>query len=255
MECKNCQNQLTTNQKFCPECGGKVIVNRITFKTISAEILDKFFNIDNKFYQTFLTLLKQPQEVINGYVEGKRVKYFNPISYFAFALTLSGLYFYLIQKGFIDYSKMMEATVASYDNETQKEMALKINSYIAEYSNVMAVLFIPVYVLFSKILFSKCKDYNWAEHFIINIYLYSEATIITTIVLLFSAINSKLIVTINMLMFLFQMFYFAYAFKKIFGLSRKTLLLRTLFFILLIVGFFALLFIISIAIGILMELK
>lgn len=251
MECKNCQNHLTQNQKFCSECGGKVIVNRITFATIFEEFVDKFLNIDNKFYQTFLTLLKRPQEVVEGYLVGKRVKYFNPVSYFAFALTLSGLYFYLIQKGFIDYSKMMDATVASYNDEAQKEMALKINSYIAEYSNLMAVLFIPVYVLFSKILFAKYKKYNWAEHFIMNLYLYSESAIITTIVLLFSAINSQLIVTVNMLMLVFQMAYFTYAFKKIFELSWKAMLLRILFFVLLIASFFLLILIVGVVIGIL----
>lgn len=251
MECKNCLNQLTSNQKFCQECGGKVVVQRITFKTIFEEFLDKFFNIDNKFYQTFLTLLKQPQEVVWGYLEGKRVRYFNPVSYFAFALTLSGLYFYLVQKGFIDYGQMMDASAASYDNEMQKELALKINSYIVEYSNAFAVLFIPLYVFFTKVLFSKYKDYNWAEHFIINIYLYSEAAIISTIVLLFSAFNAEIIVVINMLMFFFQLAYFTYALKKIFGLSIKAMLLRVLFFVLLIASFFLLILIVGVVIGIL----
>ena len=240
MECKNCLNQLASNQKFCPECGGKVVVQRITFKTIFEEFLDKFFNIDNKFYQTFLTLLKQPQEVISGYLEGKRVRYFNPVSYFAFALTLSGLYFYLVQKGFIDYGQLMNASAASYDNEMQKELALKINSYIVEYSNA-----------FTKVLFSKYKDYNWAEHFIINIYLYSEAAIISTVVLLLSAFNTEIIVVINMLMFFFQLAYFTYSLQKIFGLSIKAMLLRVLFFVLLIASFFLLILIVGIVIGIL----
>ena len=240
MECKNCLNQLASNQKFCPECGGKVVVQRITFKTIFEEFLDKFFNIDNKFYQTFLTLLKQPQEVISGYLEGKRVRYFNPV-----------LYFYLVQKGFIDYGQLMNASAASYDNEMQKELALKINSYIVEYSNAFAVLFIPLYVFFTKVLFSKYKDYNWAEHFIINIYLYSEAAIISTVVLLLSAFNTEIIVVINMLMFFFQLAYFTYSLQKIFGLSIKAMLLRVLFFVLLIASFFLLILIVGIVIGIL----
>ena len=232
MECKNCLNQLASNQKFCPECGGKVVVQRITFKTIFEEFLDKFFNIDNKFYQTFLTLLKQPQEVISGYLEGKRVRY-------------------LVQKGFIDYGQLMNASAASYDNEMQKELALKINSYIVEYSNAFAVLFIPLYVFFTKVLFSKYKDYNWAEHFIINIYLYSEAAIISTVVLLLSAFNTEIIVVINMLMFFFQLAYFTYSLQKIFGLSIKAMLLRVLFFVLLIASFFLLILIVGIVIGIL----
>lgn len=253
MECKNCQNQLITNQKYCHECGGKVVVHRITFKTISAEILDKFFNIDNKFYQTFVTLLKQPQEVVIGYIDGKRHKYFNPISYFAFALTLSGLYYFLLKKGVIDYDQIMQNSVQSNTNEMQQKMSIAINKFILEYSNLVTLLFIPIYVLFTKLLFSKYKKYNWAEHFIINIYLYSEASIISSLLLVFSIFNTHLFIVTSGLVMLFQFLYFAYSLKKIFGLNMKSMLLRTLlFFVLAGVAF---LFIVIIGIAVVVYLK
>ena len=250
MECKNCSNELATNQKFCHECGGKVIVQRITFKTIFAEILDKFFNIDNKFYQTFIILLKQPQEVIEGFIDGKRAKYFNPISYFAFALTLSGLYYFLLKKGLIDYDQIMQSSVQSNQNEMQQKISMSINKFIVEYSNLVTLLFIPVYVLFTKILFSKYKKYNWAEHFIINIYLYSEASIISSLLLLFSFFNTRLFLVISGVVMLFQFLYFAYSLKKIFGLNMKSLLLRTLLFFVLVGVVFFFIIIIGIAVGV-----
>ncbi|VXC15795.1 conserved membrane hypothetical protein [Flavobacterium sp. 9AF] len=249
MECKNCLNQLANNQKFCSECGGKVILERITFKSIFNEILDKFFNIDNKFYQTFLTLLKQPQEVVGGYIDGKRSKYFNPISYFAFSLTLSGIYFYLMQKGFIDYNVAMNSMQNAYETEMQKEIATKINKFVLEYSNVITILFIPIYVLFTKILFSKAKSYNWAEHFIVNIYLYSEASIITTLLLLLSVINTKILMTMSMLSFLLQFIYFVYSLKKVFDLSWKSIMVRIILFFGLLFLLLIFIFILGIAFG------
>ncbi|CAM3846516.1 MULTISPECIES: DUF3667 domain-containing protein [Flavobacterium] len=246
-KCKNCLNDLSNNQKFCSECGGKVITKRITFKNLFEEILDKFFNIDNKFYQTFTKLFKQPQEVVEGYIDGMRTKYFNPIPYFAFSLTLAGFYYYLVQKGIIDYSELISFSNGS-QGEMDQEITQKVNKFTLEYSNIITILFIPVYVLFSKILFSKYKDYNWAEHYVIIIYLFSQASIFTSIVILLSIFNTKLLLVTTSLSFVLQFLYFAYAFKKIFDLNFKKIFLRSvLFFVLL---FIFILFIVLIGIGI-----
>lgn len=247
MQCINCSNELTNNQKFCSECGGKIIRKRITFKNIFEEILDKFFNIDNKFFQTFITLFKQPQTVIEGYINGMRTKYFNPISYFAFSITLAGFYFYLVQKGVIDYNELTNFSSGS-QGDMNKEMTQKINKFTLEYSNIMTILFIPIYVLFSKFLFSKCKAYNWAEHYVIVLYLFSQASIFSSIILLVSAFNTKLLLYITSISFFLQFFYFAYGFKKVFQLSFKKIFLRSLAFLMILLLFFVFIGFISIAV-------
>ena len=72
MNCKNCNTSLLNNQKFCLECGAKVIKNRLTLKNIFEDINDQFISIDNIFLKTFIHLFTKPELVINGFIGGTR---------------------------------------------------------------------------------------------------------------------------------------------------------------------------------------
>ena len=91
MNCKSCQSTLKSQDNYCNICGAKVIRNRLTFKNLFEHFSEQFLNYDNKFLLTFITLFKRPEDVIAGYISGTRKKYVNVISYFAIAITLSGL--------------------------------------------------------------------------------------------------------------------------------------------------------------------
>jgi len=75
VNCKNCHNTLRDTQKFCDECGAKVIYNRLKPKIIAQQINEQFISIDNKFLLTFIDLFKIPETVIVGYIDGTRKKY------------------------------------------------------------------------------------------------------------------------------------------------------------------------------------
>ncbi|MDO6470350.1 DUF3667 domain-containing protein [Maribacter sp. 1_MG-2023] len=92
MECKNCHTNLRTDFSYCPDCGAKVIRNRLTVKNLWYDATERFFNIDNTFLITFKHLFTKPDEVIGGYINGVRKKYLNPTSYFTIAITLGGGY-------------------------------------------------------------------------------------------------------------------------------------------------------------------
>lgn len=100
MNCKNCVNSLQTDYSFCPDCGAKVIRNRLTIKNLLSDITERHFNLDNTFLRTFFHLFTKPDVVINGYVNGTRRKYVNPISYFGIALMLAGFLMFFMRKVF-----------------------------------------------------------------------------------------------------------------------------------------------------------
>ena len=107
--CKNCNTQLLSKNDFCPSCGGKVIRNRLTLKALFSNFSEQFLNYDNKFLKTFLHLFSKPEEVIDGYINGTRKKYVNVVSYFAIAITLSGLLMFVLNKffpGLLDFSSI-----------------------------------------------------------------------------------------------------------------------------------------------------
>lgn len=108
MNCKNCANSLQTDYSFCPDCGAKVIRNRLTIKNLLSDITERYFNLDNTFLRTFLHLFTKPDVVINGYVNGTRRKYLNPISYFGIALMLAGFLMFFMRKVF-DFEMDLDA--------------------------------------------------------------------------------------------------------------------------------------------------
>ena len=97
MNCKNCHTDLQENDDYCKNCGGKVIRKRLSFKNLFEHLSETFFNYDNKLLRTFVQLIKNPEDVIVGYINGVRKKYINPISFFGLSLTLSGFLFLLLK--------------------------------------------------------------------------------------------------------------------------------------------------------------
>lgn len=81
MDCKNCNNSLPIACSYCPDCGAKVIRNRLTLKNLWSDVTERFFNLDNTILKTFLHLCTTPDVVIQGYISGVRKKYMNPIGY------------------------------------------------------------------------------------------------------------------------------------------------------------------------------
>ncbi len=97
MECKNCSSTLRDEAGFCSYCGSRVIKERISFKFLFQEFLDKVLSVDNRLLKTFWHLLTKPHQVIDSYVNGVRKRYFNPVSYLLISITLASIYIFFIK--------------------------------------------------------------------------------------------------------------------------------------------------------------
>ena len=82
MNCKNCHTELSEHDDYCRNCGARIIRNRLTFRNLFEHLSETFFNYDNKLLRTLIDLIKKPEDVIVGYINGVRKKYVNPISMF-----------------------------------------------------------------------------------------------------------------------------------------------------------------------------
>jgi hypothetical protein len=173
MECKNCGNLLPGDFNFCPNCGAKVIRYRLTFKNLWHEVIDRFFDLDNTFFRTFIHLFTKPAEVIDGYISGIRRKYLNPISYLGIALTLSGLTIFLIQKVF-DVNMDLDV----FNQGVNPELNQKIMPIMFDFSSLVFVLFIPIFGIAGWLTFNK-KGYVFAEYLIVFFYTLAHWSIIS----------------------------------------------------------------------------
>lgn len=215
MDCKNCGIQLSENQEYCNECGAKVVAARLTFKNIWEELADKFFNIDSTLLQTFKKLFSKPEEVIDGYVNGVRKKYINPISYIAISLTLSGILVFVI-KNF--YPDVMDYT-AMY-GQSKSAFSEKYAQFSLDYSSLFYIVMIPGFSCIAWLLFLG-KKYNLVEHFVFQAYTSAQYSItsffFSLVVIVF--LNPKAYLYYSLSLFLLWFIYDAYCYKKVFKLS------------------------------------
>lgn len=227
MLCKNCNTSLQVHDDFCRSCGAKVIRNRLTLKNLFEHFSEQFLNYDNRFLQTIKYLLIKPEDVICSYVDGVRKKYINPISFFAISLTISGLYFFIVQKFFpdaMDFSQM-------YADENTQKISSSVSNSITDYNSLFYFVFIPILALISWLLFYKNK-FNFTEHVVIYLYTMSLGSMVaSTISIIVLIITPEYFlwtsIFINILLFLFH----CYLLKRVFDLTLTQIVIKTILFI------------------------
>ncbi|WP_299119195.1 DUF3667 domain-containing protein [uncultured Winogradskyella sp.] len=234
MNCKNCHTELEEHDDYCKSCGGKVIRKRLSFKNLFEHLSETFFNYDNKLLRTFVQLFKQPEDVINGYINGVRKKYINPISFFGLALTLSGLSIFILKKFYIqhlDFSTLFEGI-----NMSQDVFSGTFNNTL-EYNSLFYSFLVPLFAFISWVVFLD-KKYNITEHIIIYLYSMSLLSIIMVLIgqiVLFLSPNSYFL--FGIFSWPLMLLYHCYILKRIFKLSFGNLILKT--FIALVLFFVA----------------
>jgi len=92
MECKNCNQALNSQDKFCSSCGQQHI-SKINVKFVLGEIFQTLFNLDSKAFKSLRFLILKPGFLTKEYVDGRRVSYLPPIRIY---IVLSFFFFFFI---------------------------------------------------------------------------------------------------------------------------------------------------------------
>jgi hypothetical protein len=224
MNCKNCNLDLSEKYDYCSQCGAKVIRNRLTIKQLLSDFSALFLNYDNKFLQTFITLFKNPEKVIGGYIDGTRKKYVNVVSYYAIGITLTGFQIFILRKFF---PESLDLTFLTPDNVPKSATDI---DWIYDYLSFFALLNLPIYALISKFTFIKLKKFNYTEHFVIMTYIFGHYAIFNFLILIVNAMLGGNYYLVGNLFNLLLMIYTAYCYKRLYPLTIKQILLRTLLF-------------------------
>jgi hypothetical protein len=149
MNCKSCEASLSEESSFCPNCGGKVVSNRLSLKGTWTEFIGPFFNWDNFFWTTFIDLFVRPEQVLTAYISGARRTYFQPFSYMIIYGTLTVLFFKVFPMDFEEL-KASSAQNPEFDPSSFTE------TYISNY-NIFLLLTIPVFAFMGWLIFRKLK--------------------------------------------------------------------------------------------------
>ena len=225
MECKNCDTPQRTDFNYCPNCGAKVIRNRLTIKNLWYDVTERYFNMDNTFIKTFIHLFKKPEEVIGSYISGVRRKYLNPISYIGIALTLSGLSLFLLRKFAFD-----KIDFGGLSSSMNPEVAKKIMTVSLDFSSFVFLLYIPILAIAGWLVFNKRK-YNFTEFIIVAIYALAHFSIISFFISIFLiAVVPADYLSFSYYIILFMALYSTYVLNRISGWNIGRSILYLLLF-------------------------
>lgn len=233
MECKNCSSTLRDEDGFCSYCGSRVIKERISFRFLFKEFLDKVLSVDNRLLKTFWHLFTKPHVVIESYISGVRKRYFNPLSYLLISITLAGIYFFFLKDIAIQsIDAIPEIEVASNNPFSNKEFAKGYVSVFTDYQAFFTALIIPLYGLISWVVFFNRRKYNFYEHLVIYLYGSSQLSIlsfilITPVLLIDQQLGSQLVLISS----LFMVIYFPYVLIRLFKLTFWQFIIKTLYFL------------------------
>jgi len=156
----------------------------------------------------------------------RNLKYY---SCFIGAKTISGLYLFIIQKYFPEYFDLLQQEM--YSDENTKKFGSKITEFTTEYNSLINFILIPFLAFISWVVFSN-KRYNFTEHLVIYFYTMPFLSIVSVVLNLFLLVFfQEYLLQITFMIYGFIFIYHSYVLKRIFSLSFKQLVLKTLLFI------------------------
>jgi Protein of unknown function (DUF3667) len=203
--CKSCGNHF--QGKFCNQCGEKVY--RAHDKKLSHFFEEAFHFIthfDNKFFRSFWLMLAKPGYVAKEYSEGKRKKYFSPVSLFLIGIVIY-LIFPLLQGMNISFANHLNNNrqlhfyaiqnwaehKAAAKHMTLEQLAEKFDHVSPKFSKVLLIVLIPLTALILALLFRR-KNLYYFDHLMMaaefnSFYLYFNFLILPSLILLFAKIT------------------------------------------------------------------
>ncbi len=167
MVCIACQNE--HNNNFCPNCGEKAGIRRITLTSVVKEAFSSITNMDKGFLYNLKTLALHPQQLIIDYIKGRRKGINNPITFLILSTTI-----YIILESFVE----LPISVPNNANVEKsriflagKEAGHLMKTYL-KYYWILSVFFLSSS---TRLMFGK---YNFIEHLTINSFILGFATLL-----------------------------------------------------------------------------
>lgn len=170
--CKNCGSEVSGN--FCGNCGQSSKTHKLNMHFIIHDLQHGLFHFDKGILYTTKQLLTRPGHTIREFLDGKRVRHFQPLSYVIVLATFYGLlYHYLI------FDHLHASLIEPKDDITGASE--KIVTWITEHFAFDGLILIITSTLVSYVIFKKRK-YNLAEHLVLNTYLMGLFLIVSLLV-------------------------------------------------------------------------
>ncbi len=180
--CKNCGSEL--RGRFCANCGQKRETHDFTFRILLANTFKTITNIEKGFWYNLFHLTKDFRNTIWGYLDGKRIQVYNPISYAFIGVTLL-----LLIGDFVDdlrpNKEYYENVLSPFSSRTigaGLEASYKFGYFLGQlsHSKYFWLFSIFAFSLPASLFFRKRK---YTEHLVIQAFVVGHAAFLGIILL------------------------------------------------------------------------
>lgn len=170
--CKNCGAPLGGN--FCQDCGQSAHIHTITLRHLFHEFFHALTHADKGFLFLMKELVTRPGYVALEYLDGKRKKYFNPLSFLVIAAAIWALV--VLKSGY--FESMGRGPSPSGAGGRAYEMPGEVARYFSESMRIILdhgkiitlVITAPLLAFLSWIFFRKRKN-TFAENLVLNAFV------------------------------------------------------------------------------------
>jgi len=164
MLCLNCRTALDGAMRFCPQCGQKTSVKRLTLREIAHDAWHALTHTDHSFLALVKALLVRPGTVMREYVEGRRKAYFNP---FAFLIVVVG----------VSSVAMTSSGFGGFEGSGHP-----VARFLQTHLNLLILAQVPLLALFARLLFAG-SGRNLAEYLVLAAYASGLRSIFVSLVM------------------------------------------------------------------------
>jgi hypothetical protein len=172
MNCINCGTE--AGGKFCPNCGQRLTVRRITFKEWWTELWLLLSGFDGLFLRTLRELTVRPGFVARQYILGNRVRTYGPVSYFFLMITLFLLLMTMMNIDMLDFineRKEMLTPYAIKSGSGQERFMKLVIDFVSRNMKVIAFLNVPFHAFAARYLMFRKSGLNFMENMVMPFYL------------------------------------------------------------------------------------
>jgi hypothetical protein len=152
--------------RYCQSCGQSTRVARFTFRSLLREVPHATLHLDRGLFATCKALAWRPGATIRGYLDGQRVRFFNPLTLMVLTAGLSALLFSAYPFVFPMTEQAFPPAVAAKYHEFSR-LNFKFYSFTL-------IFYLPVIALITRLCFAgvpAAVSRNYGEHLIINAYI------------------------------------------------------------------------------------
>lgn len=217
MNCKNCEVAL--DGKFCANCGQKANVSRLTFVHVMHEFFHAFTHADKGVLLLAKKMIRYPGTVAREYVEGKRKRYFNPLSFIVITSAINA--YICLKTGY--YAAMSHDSGPSSGGRKMPETMKEVFEFSDHNGKLLSLIVaVPLLAFFSWVFFRmlrlKAAKYTFPETFVLNSFIVGESNIIRILIFIPFFLLFPAYVNLNLWTFEFLLLiYLIVAYKQFFG--------------------------------------